>query len=698
MQGAKATQSYTTIQSAFDFVLQNVGLDMSAGQLWQDYINFVKSGPGVIGGSEWQDKQKADILREAYKKALRIPQSALQTLWKDYDLFENSLNKTNARKYMAELSSDYTTARSAYRALENITRDVQRTSRPRLPPAYGYAGDEEYQAQVQLWKQWIDWEKKDELGYREERKDKEYRDRVLFTYKQALMALQFWPEMWYDAAVFCFAQDMHQEGMDFLERGFKSNPESALLAFKLADRIESTTSNDDTNDPGAKQRMQKVREPYDRVLDALYDIDDKTAKALNAELQAVDERAAAQAKVHDSNDEPSQDVADRNTMIEAQKELVRSSAKAHLEMLGKIISHVWIALMRSTRRVQGKGLPGERSAGFRAIFNEARKRGKLTPDFYVETAQIEWQCYRDATGTRIFERGVKLYPEDSYLPLEYIKHLISKDDITNARAVFEQTVTRFLATNNPVLTAKSKPLFMFLHDYESKFGELSQIRSLEDRMASLFPEDPDLTRFAARYQTPDFDPLMAQPIISPTQKIPKAGGPQPLTGMGSANAAVQNQIDSIIGISSPKRPLSLDESDEFDGRPSKMARGESPVVTAPVRKIAQPAAPSIRAHIPPLPAPIFQLLSILPRATAYTDIRFDAVAIHRLIRDVHLPPPGSLGASRAQSVAQQAPAQPGWPPQYSPPQQGPPSMIPPPPGYMQANASQPPFAAGMFAN
>lgn len=55
MQGAKATQSYTTIQSAFDFVLQNVGLDMSAGQLWQDYINFVKSGPGVIGGSEWQD-------------------------------------------------------------------------------------------------------------------------------------------------------------------------------------------------------------------------------------------------------------------------------------------------------------------------------------------------------------------------------------------------------------------------------------------------------------------------------------------------------------------------------------------------------------------------------------------------------------------------------------------------------------------
>ncbi|KAI9872349.1 MAG: mRNA 3'-end-processing protein rna14, partial [Watsoniomyces obsoletus] len=107
-----------------------------------------------------------------------------------------------------------------------------------------------------------------------------------------------------------------------------------------------------------------------------------------------------------------------------------------------MISHVWIALMRATRRIQGEGsTPG---GGFRAIFGEARKRGKVTSDFYVECAQIEWQCYRDPAGAKILERGIKLFPEDAYLPLQYMKHLFEINDVTNARGVFETTVSRLL--------------------------------------------------------------------------------------------------------------------------------------------------------------------------------------------------------------------------------------------------------------
>jgi cleavage stimulation factor subunit 3 len=151
------------------------------------------------------------------------------------------------------------TARTCYTQLQNMTRDLDRTTLPKLPPALGFEGDTEYMRQVEIWKDWIQWEKDDNLVLRDE-DIKAYRDRIIFVYKQALMALQFWPEMWYDAADFCISCGMDKEGLDFLSQGIAANPESCLLAFKLADQIELTTANDETSDPGAKVRMQKVRD------------------------------------------------------------------------------------------------------------------------------------------------------------------------------------------------------------------------------------------------------------------------------------------------------------------------------------------------------------------------------------------------------------------------------------------------------
>ena len=120
------------------------------------------------------------------------------------------------------------TARSCYTQLQNITRNLVRTTRPKLPPASGYEGDEEYLHQVDAWKQWIQWEKEDNLVLKDEDIEA-YRNRILFTYKQALMALQFWPEIPYDAAEFCFSQGLDSEGMKFLNRGITANPESCCI-------------------------------------------------------------------------------------------------------------------------------------------------------------------------------------------------------------------------------------------------------------------------------------------------------------------------------------------------------------------------------------------------------------------------------------------------------------------------------------
>jgi len=570
------------------------------------------------------------------------------------------------------------TARTGYTQLQNLTKDLDRTSRPRLPPAVGYEGHDEYMQQVSVWKQWIQWEKDDNLVLKDEDLAL-YRNRILFTYKQALMALQFWPEMWYDAAEFCFANGLDSDGMKLLTQGIASNPESPLLAFKLADRIESSTQNDESADPGAKERMKKIREPYDKVLDALYELIKKAAARERQDIQKAELAAEANGDGEGADDDiNAANVAAKKAATDAQIGLIKRGAKAQSDLLSRTISHVWIALMRATRRVQGKGLPTDRGpSGFRAVFGEARKRGKLTSDFYVESARIEWQCYRDPTGTKILDRGMKLFPEDDYLPLQYVKHLFDINDITNARGVFETTVKRLLAHEDAQHTAKAKPLFAFLHDYESRYGELAQVQSLEERMRKHFPEDPALKLFISRYSTPIFDPVNVFPVVSPQQMQPKRGVVPSVEGAEVVNSPVQKVIDSIA-THSPKRAF----PDDFEeSQPRKIARAESPLKGAAGRRINQqrqnnPAGMSHFPVPPPLSPQLTYLLSILPKASTYVDARFDPVKMVELIQNVHLPPPGAVGHH---PQARPGPP-PAWP-QYTQPQQAPvfpPGYIPPP--------------------
>ncbi len=96
---------------------ENVGLDKDSGKIWLDYIQFIRFGPGTIGGSGWQDQQKMDQLRKAYQRAICVPISNVNILWKEYDQFEMGLNKMTGRKFLAERSPAYMSAKSANTAL-----------------------------------------------------------------------------------------------------------------------------------------------------------------------------------------------------------------------------------------------------------------------------------------------------------------------------------------------------------------------------------------------------------------------------------------------------------------------------------------------------------------------------------------------------------------------------------------------------
>lgn len=338
---------------------------------------------------------------------------------------------------MQDQSPAYMSARSSYTELQNITRNLRRTTLPVLPPALGFAGDVEYLEQLDIWKRWIQWEKDDPLVLKEEDVSA-YRARIVFVYKQAMMAMRFWPELWCDASDFCFLNDLEDEGNDFLTHGIAANPESCLLAFKRADRIELATTKEE-GDENAIRRGTAVREPYNKVLDALYDLISKSKLLEAQEVARVEASFAVDGEAQSENFkqdiENEDDEGDEQSNKEAQKtaqiESIKNAHAVRTRLLSKTLSHVWIALIRAMRRIQGKGKVNDPMGGLRHTFADARKRGRITSDVYVACALIEFHCYEVETGKKIFERGLKLFPEDEEFALQYIRHLVANNDHTS---------------------------------------------------------------------------------------------------------------------------------------------------------------------------------------------------------------------------------------------------------------------------
>lgn len=340
------------------------------------------------------------------------------------------------------------TARSANTALDNITRGLKRTTLPRLPPVPGFNGDQEFLEQVKLWKAWVAWEKDDPLVLKSEDLAS-YQQRVLHIFKHALMALRFWPEMWVDAAEWCFENHIVKDGKDvglsFLIDGVAANPESALLALKHADHIELTQRTGE--DEQAKATLaQAVRAPYDKVLDTLYDMIKKLKEKETSAIAKIREDTTTESAAHEAaggyEDDDEGEIKENHTSGISKQERIKAvqdGFAVQIQMLSQQISYLWIALARAFRRFQGQG-KGSPPTGLRGIFTEARSKGRLTSEVYIAIALIEWDVYQDSVATKIFERGSRLFPESEHFFVEYLKHLHARRDFTSK---FSCTVRSF---------------------------------------------------------------------------------------------------------------------------------------------------------------------------------------------------------------------------------------------------------------
>ncbi|EPE02357.1 mrna 3 -end-processing protein rna-14 [Ophiostoma piceae UAMH 11346] len=712
------SEARAVVNRAYEFVLEKIGVDKDSGRVWQDYVQFIRSGPGTIGGSGWQDQQKMDQLRKAFRRATSVPISNVNQLWKEYDQFEMGLNKITGRKFLAERSPAYMSAKSANTGLENLLRGLNRTTISRLPPVAGFEGHQEYMQQVDLWLKWVDWEKSDPLDLHMDEPEV-LKARILYCYKQALMPLRFWPELWVEAAEWCFDNDIKEndkdKGLDFLVDGIEANPESILLALKHADRIESTYPTTE-GDEAKIARGLAVREPYDRIIKTLRDLHkslqdrEKTEVTRMEEIFAAAAPAAANANNNDDDDDEDNGRYNNgeakktttNPEHEQKIALIKQGFAAQMDLVSKCLTHVWIALARAMRRIQGKGSPTGALGGMRAVFAEARKGGRLKSDIYVAVAKMEWKCYNDKSGGKILERGAKLFPEDPYFMIEYIKYLTAHGDNTNSRVVFETCVNRL--AQKPETVHKAKPLLSYMHKHEAEYGDLARVIELEKRMAELYPNDPKLLQFGKRFATEKFDPVTARIIISPSAQLRPRLVVLPSVEKQSNQNQNQNQPPSLRnspmpnlratsprpqygappgGVASPKRPY---DDDDANAPPRKILRqaeqrefqrGESPLKGAAGRRLDQqrrlqaqqapaggagggmgggyggggghggyggggngPAPP------PPLPTMVTFLLGQIPPATQYNGLRYIAPALVHLLRETEIDPNAAYEAGR----------------------------------------------------
>jgi cleavage stimulation factor subunit 3 len=241
--------------------------------------------------------------------------------------------------------------------------------------------------------------------------------------------------------------------------------------------------------------------------------------------------------------------------------------------------------------------------------------------------------------------------------------------------VFETVVGKL--TSKPENVHRAKTIFAFFHDYEAQFGELTQITKLEQRMATLFPEDPQLHRFSQRFASPTFDPISVRHIISPRSQMRpvmpsimpsiEEHQHQPMPAPPTQIVAEQQRfvspglnnsphLGNLAPIThSPKRPL---EDVDDSAQPRKLARGESPLkgaagrrLDAARRNLAITGATPVGAPAgpPPLPRGVNFLLSIIPPAHTYKETRFKADGLVNLLRDVGaIPIPPGIGPPQPQ--------------------------------------------------
>ncbi|TFK64019.1 Suf-domain-containing protein [Pluteus cervinus] len=426
------------IVKSYNFALNHVGQDRESGEIWNDYLQFLKMGEA---SSTWEEQQKMDALRKVYHSAVQIPLDNVEKLWQELEAFETGLNRITAKKFMADLSPAHMQARATLRQVVKHTADLYLPStssggRPDLylpgPPTF----DASDRALVGRWKAYLKLEESNPLELEEKDKNTLI-TRIQGVYRKAVIRMRYFSEIWcvYMAFTWTHGVGKADESMAILKAGLEANPTSFILTLAYAE-------------------VQELKKDYADV----HNIYDAFLSRLKVEFDAYDRPNGTTPTLHQNgfpNDE-------------------KPSKGSEFEERRKEYGLAYIMYMRFGRRAEGV-------KASRTIFGRARK-DRWTPwEVYEAAALMEYHSSDDkSVASRIFEKGLETFGEELDYVLRYLGFLISINDASNARALFERVINTFSSE-------QARPLWERWARYEYQYGDLEAAQKLEKRIAEVYP-------------------------------------------------------------------------------------------------------------------------------------------------------------------------------------------------------------------
>ncbi|KAG0697093.1 hypothetical protein DFH29DRAFT_165718 [Suillus ampliporus] len=522
--------SREAVSKAYEFALSRIGQDKDSGDIWSDYIQFLKAGETT---TTWEEQQKMDALRKVYHRAVQIPLENVERLWSELETFENSLNKITAKKFMSDLSPSYMQARTVLRQLQRHLGPlfppppVSSAARPHLylPPTPTFNAAE--RALVGAWKTYLKWEESNPLEF--EDKDKATLiSRIQGVYRKAAIRMRFYAEIWYMAFVWTNSVGKTEEALNILKSGMEANPTSFLLHFAYCELQES------------RKEHAEVTATFDKFLDVLrVELDELENRVNSANLSFTSDGSgrtvptSAPAGNNGSGSFEAGTISNTSSFATQASDEKPPKVK-ELSDRRQEYGVVWIMYIRFARRALDLKT-------FRAVFAKAR-RDRWTPwEVYEAAALMEYHCNKDGgTGvaSRIFEKGLETYGDEIEFVLRYLGFLISVNDENNARALFERVITAFPPE-------RARPLWERWARYEYQYGDLEAAQKLEKRIAEVYPSDPPIKRFAQRHTYLGTDAIAARDLgFSMAARQPAA------LGSTSTSNSIEKRTDSLLSLTS----------------------------------------------------------------------------------------------------------------------------------------------------
>lgn len=492
---------------AFEFAVDKVGIDVSSADLWQDFVDFIRSWTPT---TSWETQQKTDLLRKTYKRFLGIPTEKIESMWSSYTRWENETNPATASKFIAEKSTEFMDARSWNTEWHNVTR---RLLKREIVPVSIQENAALVKAQLGLWEAWLELERKNSLNLKE---DSSVQKRVDYVYRQAVTSLPFVPEIWFRYSKFLLSSNEEanvSKCISLLSNGVQLNPHSFLLAFQLSELHEK-----DHNFSKASETLEKLISTLiaDHTV-VTSQIDAITSKvAQEAQPSVVEKEAKPMGADSDDEDEPknvAQQVVQLSEFDQRRLAILRPDQK----LLNNKVTLVYTKLMMLCKRSQG-------IKESRAVFKQARKNFKPVGfELYTENALMEYYSDNKKTADKVFELSMKTFSTNGEFLLSYLDYLILTNSVESIKVFFEVAVTNLLkeiSTDQEIVSLEAADIMgkdqrnanikenqMYIRKiitryirFATNYLDLDTVESLEKRYEQFFPEDDPLSLFSDRYK------------------------------------------------------------------------------------------------------------------------------------------------------------------------------------------------------